>query len=307
MCNATTTTRSAPDLETPQKISSHLLHTITSCNFPLGRSETKLQPSVKRPPKRWHTPSGISLRSTVKNCATNLMSQLNSISSRPLAKDLTYSISKKPKVKSISKALSNSSLPPLKRKLDTLYDCLQPKFKLNMKWRLDLDSPKIVIKTKLWSPSNKSTQTKPTSSIENRKDRSKSQLLASTTSKIVPNVKILCREVLALALVSNSLIIRRCSQFTTEFKIWDSLSWIRIRVLLRKSNQKLRLLTISAANFAAGPPHPLWSSTKRRPIKWWRHNRRMHSRSSRRWCTRSRSQTQEPKTRRVSNQSRQAR
>lgn len=176
-----------------------------------------------------------------------------------------------------------------------------------MRWRRDLDSPKIVIKTKLWSPSSKSTQTKPTSSFENRKDRFKSSLLASTTSKTVHNVKIRCREVLALALVSNSLIIRRCSQFTTEFKIWDSLSWIRTRGLLRKSNQKLRISTISAANFAAGPPHPLWSSTKRRPIKWWRHSRRMHSRSSRRWCTRSRSQTQEPKTRRESNQSRQAR
>ena len=177
-----------------------------------------------------------------------------------------------------------------------------------MGWRRESDSLKIVIKTKLWSPSSKSTQTKPTSSIENRKDRFKSSLLASTTSKTVHNVKIRCREVLALALVSNSLIIRRCSQFTTEFKIWDSLSWIRTRGLLRKSNQKLRISTISAANFAAGPPHPLWSSTKRRrPIKWWRHSRRMHSRSSRRWCTRSRSQTQEHKSRRVSNQSRQAR
>lgn len=177
-----------------------------------------------------------------------------------------------------------------------------------MRWRRDLDSPKIVIKTKLWSRSSKSTQIKPTSIIENRKDRSKSSLLASTTSKTIHNVKIRCREVLALALVSNSLIIRRCSQFTTEFKIWDSLSWIRTREFLRKSNQKFRISTISAANFAAGPPHPLWSSTKRqRTIKWLRHNRRMHSRSSRRWCTRSRSQTQEHKTRRVSNQSRQAR
>lgn len=236
------------------------------------------------------------------------MSQLISISSsRQTAKDLTCSISNKSKVNSISKALSNSSLPPLKRILDTRYDCRQLNSKLNMRWRRDLDSPKIVIKTKLWSPSSKSTQTKPTSSIENRKDRFKSSLLASTTSKTVHNVKIRCREVLALALVSNSLIIRRCSQFTTEFKIWDSLSWIRTRGLLRKSNQKLRISTISAANFAAGPPHPLWSSTKRRPIKWWRHSRRMHSRSSRRWCTRSRSQTQEPKIRRVSNQSRQAR
>jgi hypothetical protein len=175
MCNATTTIRSAPDLETPQKISSLLPHTITSCNSPLRRLETKPQPLVKRPPKRRHTPSEISLRSTVKNCATNLMSQLISISSsRQTAKDLTCSISNKSKVNSISKTLSNSSLPPLKRILDTRYDCRQPNFKLNMRWHRDLDSPKIVIKTKLWSPSSKSTQTKPTSSIENRKDRSKS-------------------------------------------------------------------------------------------------------------------------------------
>jgi hypothetical protein len=61
---------------------------------------------------------------------------------------------------------------PLKRTPDTHYDCRQPNFKLNMRWRRELDSHRVVIKTKYWSLSSKGTLTKPTS-IENRKVRPK--------------------------------------------------------------------------------------------------------------------------------------